>query len=109
MVVNEGDETHTTNLCQMCLNNSLKAKGQKPTTNVQWRQVVEKKAYRGSIWRMMGKEHFVRGMSVYFLQERNRVKRFRELADEEKQAGIQGQWQQESPAREYLELSEMLP
>ena len=27
----------------------------------------------------------------------------RELAEEEKQAGIQGQWQQESPAKEYLE------
>ena len=42
-------------------------------------------------------------MWEYFLQERSRVKRFRELADEEKQAGIQGQWQQESPAKEYLE------
>ena len=35
--------------------------------------------------------------------ERSRVKRFRELTDEEKEAGIQGQWQQESPAKEYLE------
>ena len=39
----------------------------------------------------------------YFLQERNKVTRFRELAEEEKQAGIQGQWQLESPARENLE------
>ena len=38
-----------------------------------------------------------------FLQERSRVKSSRELVDEEKQAGIQGQRQQESPAREYLE------
>ena len=30
-------------------------------------------------------------------------KKFRQLADEEKQASIQGQWQQESPAKEYLE------
>ena len=63
-----------------CYNKHLQAKGEKPLSNVQWRQVVEK-AYG----------------------ERSRVKRFRELADEEKQAGIQGQWQQESPAREYLE------
>ena len=35
-------------------------------------------------------------------QERARVKRFREEAEEERQAGIQGQWQLESPAREYL-------
>ena len=38
-----------------------------------------------------------------FSPRRSRVKRFRELDEEEKQAGIQGQWQQESPAREYLE------
>ena len=43
------------------------------------------------------------GCGNTFLQERSRVKRFRELADEEEHAGIQGQWQQESPAREYLE------
>ena len=52
---------------------------------------------------MMAKEPHVRGMWEYFLQERNREKRFREQAEEEKQAGIQGQWQLESPAREYLE------
>ena len=31
-------------------------------------------------------------MCEYFIQERRRVKRFREQADEEKQAGVQGQW-----------------
>ena len=41
----------------------------------------------------MGKEPYLRGMWEAFLQERSRVK----------SAGIQGQWQQESPAREYLE------
>ena len=35
--------------------------------------------------------------------ERSKAKKFRQLADEERQAGIQGQCQQESPAREYLE------
>ena len=34
----------TTKLCQKCFNNSLQAEGEKPLTNVQWRQVVEKKA-----------------------------------------------------------------
>ena len=38
-------------------------------------------------------------------QERDRVKRFREQA-EEKQAGIHGQWQLELPAEEYLEQVE---
>ena len=52
---------------------------------------------------MMGKEQYVREMWEYFCQERARVKRFREEAEEERQTGIQGQWQLESPAREYLE------
>ena len=52
---------------------------------------------------MMGKEQFVREMREYFCQERDRVKRFREQAEEERQAGIRGQWQLESPARGSLE------
>ena len=64
---------------------------------------MEKKAYRGRIWRMMGKEPSVRGMWEYLLHERNRVKRFREQAEKAKHAGIQGQWHLESPARECLE------
>ena len=51
----------------------------------------------------MGKESYLRGMLQQFSCERSKAKRFRALADEEKQAGIPGQWQQESPAREYLE------
>ena len=52
---------------------------------------------------MMGKEQYMRGMWECLCQERERVKRFREQAAEEKQAGIQGQWQLESPAKEYFE------
>ena len=65
---------------------------------------MEKKAYRGRMWKMMGKDQYLHGMWEYFPpRKKSRVKRFRELAEEEKQAGIQGQWQQESPARECLE------
>ena len=66
---------------------------------------MDKKAYRGRMWKMIGERTiFVRGMWEYFLQQRSRAKMFRELAEEEKQAGVQqGQWQQESPAKEYLE------
>ena len=49
----------------------------------------------------MGKEQYIREMWQYFWQERLRVIMFRE--EKERQAGIQGQWQQESPEREYLE------
>ena len=51
----------------------------------------------------MDKNHTYVGCGSTSSEKRNRVKRFRELAEEERQAGIQGQWQHESPAREYLE------
>ena len=47
VVVNEGDEAFSTNLCQKCFSKHLQAKGEEPLANVKWRQVVEKKAYRG--------------------------------------------------------------
>ena len=99
----EDEESYTTNLCQKCCNESLKAKGDEPLTTWQWHEFVEKKAHRGRLWKMMGKEQYVREMWELFCQERARVKRFREKAEEERQAGIQGQWQLESPARKYLE------
>ena len=62
VVVNEGDEAYTTNLCQKCFNKHLQAKGEEPLTYVKWRQVVGKKAYRGRMCDMMGKEPYLRGM-----------------------------------------------
>ena len=51
---------------------------------------------------MIGKEQHVREKWEYFCREGDRAKRFREQDDEVKQAGIQGQWQLESPAKEHL-------
>ena len=34
VVVNEGDEAYTTNLCQKCFNKHLQAKGEAPLTSV---------------------------------------------------------------------------
>ena len=42
VVVDEGDEAYTTNLCQKWFNKHLQAKGEEPLTSVKWRQVVEK-------------------------------------------------------------------
>ena len=39
----------------------------------------------------------------YYCRESSRVKKLREDAEKERQAGIHCQWQHESPAREYLE------
>ena len=40
-------------LCQKCFNKHLQAKGEEPPTNVKWRQIVEKKAYRGRMLKMI--------------------------------------------------------
>ena len=72
VVVNEGVEAYTTNLCQKCFNKHLQAKGGKPLSNVQWRQVVEKKAYRGRMWKMMGKERTMCTLDVGILSPRKK-------------------------------------
>ena len=46
--------------------------------------LLEKRAHRGRLWKMMGKEQYVRDMWEYFCQESARVKRFREEAEEER-------------------------
>ena len=73
-------------------------KKEKQLTRWQWYELVEKKAHRRRFWKMMGKEQY-----IHYLRERSRVKKFREEAERERQAEVQGQWEQESPAREYLE------
>ena len=102
MVVEEDGEAYTINLCQQCYNEQLVQV--KPRLQVwQWERVVEKKAHRGRIWNVMGNEQFISGMWEYFTLERAEENMILEDASREKQEGIQGQWQQESPFREILE------
>ena len=57
-------------------------------------------------WNVMeiaGRRPVLRGMWEHFSCERSKAKKFREDAEKEKQAGIQDQWQRESPSKEYLE------
>ena len=62
---------------------------------------------KGASWNVMendGKRTYsTQEMLDYYCRERLRVKKFREEAEKERQAVIQGQWQHESPSREYLE------
>ena len=67
VVLNEGGEAYTTNLCQKCWNKHLQAKGEEPLSNVQWRQVVEKKASRGRMWKMMVKTISARDVGAFLL------------------------------------------
>ena len=56
VVVEDDKEAHTVNLCQQCYNESLAAKGLAPLKIWQWKAVVEKKAHRCRLWRMLGKD-----------------------------------------------------
>ena len=72
VVVEDGEESYTANLCQQCYNESLK-------------------------------RSWARNAGVHLDRKRLKAKKFLKDAEKEKQQGIQGQWQQESVAKEYLE------
>ena len=58
VVVEEGGEAHTIDLCQQCHNEQMVQQGKPRLNSWQWRAVVERKAHRGRmgngqiIWRM---------------------------------------------------------
>ena len=99
VVVEEGGEARTVNLCQQCYHERLVQQGEPRLNSWQVRAVVEKKAHSGRIWRVMGGEPFTRGMWEYSILRRAEAKRIREGAARERQEGRQGQSQQESPFR----------
>ena len=92
MVVEEGGEAHTINLCRQCYNEQLVQQGKSRLKVWQWKgDGVEESA------------SWIRGVWEYFALERAEVKKIPADASREYQEGIQGQWQQESPFGEVLE------
>ena len=87
VVVEDGGEARTVNLCQQCCNERRVQQGEPRMNSWQWRAVVEKKAHRGRIWRIMGNEQFTRGMWEYLTLKRAEAKRIRDDAAREKQEG----------------------
>ena len=83
VVIQEGEESNTTNFLPEMLQRFSEGKRRNTLTNWQWRQFAGQKAHRGRLWKMMGKEQYVRGMWEHLCQERENVKRFREQAAEE--------------------------
>ena len=59
LVVEDGKESYTANLCQWCNHERSTARGLAPVKNWQWKAVVEKKDHRGRQWRMLGKGQYV--------------------------------------------------
>ena len=66
VVLEDGEESDTANLCQRCCNKKLVAKGGAPLKNWQWCAVVEKKAHRGRLWRMLVRDQHIQGLWKYF-------------------------------------------
>ena len=67
VVAEDGEESYTANLCQQC-NKKLVAKGDAPLKNWQWCAVVEEKAHRGRLRRMLRKDQYIQGMwAAFFL------------------------------------------
>ena len=64
VVVDDVKEAHTINLCQQCYNESLTAQGQGLLKSWLWKAVVEQRAHRGRLWKMLRKDQFIQGMWV---------------------------------------------
>ena len=53
VVIKEGEESYTTNLCQQCYNKHLEEKGEKSLTNLQWYEFCGEK---GASWKAVENE-----------------------------------------------------
>ena len=104
LVVEEGGEAHTQSICVSCATVRKMVKQGKPRLILwQWRAVVERKAHRGRISKIMGNQPIRRGMWECFTFKIAEAKKIVDDAARDRQEGIQGQWQQGSPFREILE------
>ena len=65
--------------------------------------MVEQKAHRGRLWKMLGTDQFIQGMWKYSFFAGAKAKKFLKDVEKEEQERIQGQWKQESPAKEFLD------
>ena len=72
-MVIEGGEARIINLCQQCYNEKLVQQGKQPLKLWEWSGVVEKKAQKGRLWKVLGSEQFLCGMWEYFTLERARA------------------------------------
>ena len=65
--------------------------------------MAEKKSQKGRLRKVCGSEQFLGGMSEYFTLQKAWARKILADAAQEKQEGMSGQWQQESPFNEVLD------
>ena len=67
--------------------------------------MIEQKVFRGKLWKAFGMEqNLVRYNMGTFYRQRKWTKELSAGAEKERQEGLQGNWQKESPFKEALEL-----
>ena len=91
MVIEEGGEARTFNLCQRCYIEKLVQQGKQSLKSMEWREVAERKAHRGRLWKVFGSQQFLRGMREYFTLKRAWARKIVAEVPQEKEEGIQGQ------------------
>ena len=84
IVIENGGEARTVNLCQQCYNEKLVQQGNQSLKSKAWREFVERKPHRGRLWKIFGSEPFLRGMWEYFFLKRAWARKIVADAAEEK-------------------------
>ena len=96
-----GGAAHTIDLCKQRYKRRLK-QGEQPVEAVRWRELMEQNAFRVKLWVASGVEQYLRRMWEHFTVKRpwaNSVL----SAETERQEGVQGNGQNESPLKQELE------
>ena len=98
VVIEEGGEASTINLCKLCYNGKLVQQGKQPLKSMEWKEGVKSR-----LSKIFGSEQFPRGMWEYFTLKRAGATKIPADAAQEKQEGKRSQWQQKSHFKEVLE------
>ena len=77
VVVEDGKEAYTVNLCQQCYNESLTVKSLALFEKLgSGRQSWKRKKHRGRLWSTLGEDQYIQGIWEYFSLERVKAKKF---------------------------------
>ena len=60
IVTEDGGAAHAINLCKQCYNERWLKQGEQPVTAVLWREMMEREAFRGKLWKAFGVEQYFR-------------------------------------------------
>ena len=92
VLVDDGEEVRTRNLCQQCYNEELKEQGEQQLKSWEWRALVEQTAQRRKLWRNVGKcSDFARNVGLFIGRKNKSQANHQGGREEEAQQGVRGQ------------------